>query len=202
VDPTRYERQIRAFHDIIGFERLGVAFENTVEGRSYAAIGDIRKMAGERNFEIVECHIKGDDAPAEEGDAAMIKCARELAPKTDAFYIIGQSVVNPKTLPEILAAMNAYKIPTFSQRGSKEVRQGVLLSIAKPSARGFAKFHGETIAKIISGAKPRDLNQIYGASPKIAFNKAAAKLIDLEADVYLLISETADEVYEEIEVNK
>ncbi|NJL59277.1 MAG: hypothetical protein HC887_06150 [Desulfobacteraceae bacterium] len=32
LDPARYVRQIYAFHDVIGFKKLGVAFQDTVDG--------------------------------------------------------------------------------------------------------------------------------------------------------------------------
>ena len=58
VDPLRYQRQIAMFHDIIGFTKLGMAFEDTIEGRSYAAITDVETMAAERGFEIEkELHL-------------------------------------------------------------------------------------------------------------------------------------------------
>ncbi len=53
LDPACYERQIRAFHDLLGFKKLGVPFEDSVTGRSYAAIEDIEKVAGERQFQII-----------------------------------------------------------------------------------------------------------------------------------------------------
>lgn len=149
IDPTRYKQQIQAFHDLFGFQKLGVAFEDSVKGRSYAAIADIETVAQERHFEVIECHSADTD------EIGAIACARELAPQIDAFYLTLRVAVNPNTLPEILAAMNAYQVPTFSQLGSQEVRHGVLLSVAKTGAKDFARFHAETIAKIINGAKPR-----------------------------------------------
>ncbi|HAO21202.1 MAG TPA: ABC transporter substrate-binding protein [Desulfobacteraceae bacterium] len=198
VDPTRYIRQIEAFHDIFDFKKLGVAFIDTDYGRSYAAIEDIRKIAKQRKFEIVECHtLPGTLTP--EVATSVIKCAQEIAPKIDAFYMTQQVGVNKETLPKILAAMNANKIPIFSQAGTDEVRRGVLLSIATPDFKLFGKFHAETIAKIFNGAKPRELNQVSEMPAKIAFNKAAARAADIRDDVYHLILKTADEVYEKIE---
>lgn len=193
-DPGKYVTQIRAFHDIFGFKRLGVAFENTVDGRSYAAIEDIQKIAGEREFKIVECHISET-----EPENAVVKCARELAPKIDAFYITLHRSVNKETLPKILAVMNARKIPTFSQSGPSEVRQGVLLSVADPNFKLLGKFHAKAIAKTINGAKPRDLNQILELPLKIAFNEATAKEIDLKDESYQLILKIADEIYNKTE---
>ncbi|MDM8524490.1 ABC transporter substrate binding protein [Desulfococcaceae bacterium HSG8] len=200
LDPTRYERQVRAFHDIIGFKKLGVTFTDTLAGRSYASIETIEKVARERNFKVVECSVEAGNAEAQE--LSVIKCANELALKIDAYYISIKAAVNQRTLPKILDAMNAHNIPTFSQARVKYVRQGVLLSIANPSKTELGRFHAKVIARVINGAKPRDLNMVYEAPVKIAFNKATAKIIDLKDDIYQLLSETADEVYEEIEVSK
>ena len=194
--PKRFERQIEAFHDVIGFEKLGVVYVDSLDGRSYAGLESIRNIAEKRKFKIVECPIEMHNTNETQGPLA-VQCSHELAPKIDAFYIPMMSAVNSKTLPKILSAMNAHKVPTFSQLGSEDVRHGVLLGISdSANFRGVGKFHAETIAKIINGAKPRELSQIYEFPRKIAFNKATAKMIDLGADIYDLISEVAEEVYE------
>ena len=50
VDPYRWDRQIRIFHDTIKFKKLGVAYENSVAGKSYASIDILDKVAKERGF--------------------------------------------------------------------------------------------------------------------------------------------------------
>ncbi len=202
VDPTRYARQIRAFHDVIEFEKLGVAFEDSTIGRSYAAIEDIETIAKERNFEVIECHVREHGVSTEETESDMISCARELAPKIDAFYFPASIGVTSDSLPHILAALNVYKIPTFSMSGVDQVRRGVLLSVALAKFEGAGKFYAETIAKIVHGAKPRGVNQIYEESVKIAFNAAAAMIIGLDPQTYNLLMGTAEEVYEEIETGE
>jgi ABC-type uncharacterized transport system substrate-binding protein len=62
VDPFRYDRQVRVFHDIVGFKKLGIAYEDSVEGKSYAAVEIIEKVAAERDFKIVKCFTKSDIA--------------------------------------------------------------------------------------------------------------------------------------------
>jgi len=199
VDPKRFERQIYAFHDLISFKKLGIAFIDSVSGRSYAAIDKIKKIAGERNFEIIECYVpEGGETP--ETNTKTVECARMLAPKIDAFYLIMMSGVNKETLPKIISAMNAAKVPVFSQFGSDEVRQGAIMSIAtSDNFKAYGKFHAQTVAKIINGAKPRDLDQLCEGTPKIAFNKAAAKAIDLKDEIYQLLINTADEIYDSID---
>ncbi|MDM8535560.1 ABC transporter substrate binding protein [Desulfobacterales bacterium HSG17] len=197
VDTERFERQIRAFHDIIGFKRLGVAYEDSRDGRSYAGIAYIEKVADERNFEIITCHTRHETSDKTLAEASVLQCTEILAPKIDAFYIIPGNGVTSRTLPLVLNTMNAHRIPTFSQITSREVRQGVLLSVSS-DIRVQAQRGAETIAKVLNGAKPRDLDQTFEEPVKILFNKATARKIGIKKDTYRLLSDMADEVYGDI----
>ena len=193
MDPTRYERQVRLFHDIIGFRKLGLAYENTPPGRTYAALEDVEKVAKERGFEIVRCFTKDDIPDAKEADQSVVKCCKELASRVDAVYLTLQRGVNKQNLPNILNILNAQRIPTFSQGGAEEVKYGVLLSIAQAEFRYVGKFHAESIAKIFNGAKPGDLGQIFEDPPKIAINLSTAQIIGYDPPVDIL--SVADEIY-------
>ncbi len=198
VDPTRYERMVRIFHDIIGFKKLGIAYEqDTVDGRTYAGIEDVKKVAKERGFEIVSCHAPFSDVSKEEAAKAVLKCHQELAPKVDAFYITVHRGVTREGFSKLLVPLNKHKLPTFSQLDSREVRIGALLSISRAGFKYIAKFHAETIAKIFNGAKPRDLEQVFEDPPRIAINLQAAQIIGYDPPVDLLGA--ADEIYEQIE---
>lgn len=202
LDPRRFERQVKIFHDIIGFKRLGVAYEDSVAGRSYAAIEDIEKVARERGFEIVRCYSLDHVSDRKLADESLVKCYKKLAPKIDAMYLTVQSGLNLANLPLLLAPLNKYKIPAFSQAGSREVKYGVLLSLATASTsfKYAARFHAEAMAKIFNGAKPRDLEQVYESPPKIAINLVTAQTIEWDPPVDILGA--ADEIYQEIETAK
>lgn len=198
VDPYRWDRQIRIFHDTIKFKRLGVAYENSVTGKSYASIDILDKVAKERGFEVVHCYTQSDIADQEAAGQSVIKCFNELVPKVDAIYVTVQGGVNAKSIPELVRIANEKKIPTFSQFGSKEVRYGFLMSISR--AGGFrpeGRFLAATAAQIWNGAKPRELNQIFEESPNIAINLRTAEIIGMYLYADLLAA--ADEIYREIE---
>jgi ABC-type uncharacterized transport system substrate-binding protein len=197
VDPNRYERQIRLFHDIIGFKKLGIPYEDSDAGRTYCSIDKIEKVAKELNFEIVRCNTKASTPNDQEAEESVIRCAEELAPKVDAFYITLQKGVNMKSLPKILAPLNEKKVPTFSQAGSHEVACGALLSIAQAGFKYEGRFYAETIARIFNGAKPRQVTQLFEDPPKIAINLATAKTINWDAPMDALAA--ADEIYEGLE---
>lgn len=201
IEPTRYEIQVQLFHDIIGFNTLGVVYDDTPEGRIYAAVDKIEMVAKERGFEIVPCFAEWAGAKSDaDATAKVLACHKKLAETVDAMYITTHRGVNPKTLAALLVPLNENKIPTFSQSGSQEVKRGVLLSIAQAGYKYAGEFHAEAIAKVFNGTKSRDLNQIFESPPKIAINLAVAAIIEYDPPVDILGA--ADEIYQDIESSK
>lgn len=201
VDPLRYERQIRVFHDIIDFKKLGVAYEDSVSGRSYAAIDLIEKVAAERGFKVVRCYTESDIADKERAGASVLACFRQLVKEVDAIYVTAQGGVNSDTIPQMVQLANDNGIPTFSQVGSQEVKYGFLLSISR--AEGFkpvGRFMAATAAKIFNGARPRELNQIFEEAPNLAINLRTAEKVGLY--LYAEVLAASDEIYREIEMPK
>ena len=71
------------------------------------------------------------------------------------------------------------------------------MSISKASFKYVGQFYAETLAKILNGAKPRQLDQIFEGPPKIAINLKTAEVIGYDPPVDVLGA--ADEIYQEIE---
>ena len=103
-------------------------------------------------------------------------------------------------MPQLMGHFLFNKIPTFSQRGTDEVKHGVLLSIARAGFKYVARFHAETIAKIFNGAKPRDLEQLFEDPPRIAINLKTAQIIGYDPTIDVL--GFSDEVFEDIAAAK
>lgn len=194
VDPVRYERQVRLFWEIIRFKKLGMAYEDSPTGRSYAAIADVRKIAAEKGFEILECFTLGPDYSISQREESVIECSNKLAPQVDAFYITIQVGVNSKTLPKILEPLERNKVVTFAMGRTEQVRQGVLMSLAQESFKPLGRFHATTMARIFNGAKPRDLPQAFEDTQEIAINLDTAKRIGFRVPLDVLAG--AKEVYE------
>ena len=196
IDPFRYERQVQIFYDIIGFQKLGIVYEDTVAGRSYAAIDKVEKVAKASGFEIISCYTKSDVADIKIAEESVIKCFHELGEKADAIYVTLQGGVSSRSIPELVKIANSYRIPTFSQSGSDEVKYGFLLSISLADWKYVGQYYAETFAKIFNGAKPRQLDQIFEDPQKIAINLKTAEIIGFDPPVDVLV--TADEFYQEI----
>jgi len=195
VDPSLYERQILIFHDVINFRKLGVAYENTVNGKSYAAVETIERISKQKGFEVVPCYTESDIANQKEAGASVLKCMHELSTQVDAIYVTQQGGVNSVTIPQIVEIANVNRIPTFSQAGSREVKEGIFMSISNSGFKYVGQFHASVIAKIFNGAKPRRLDQIFEGPPKVAINLKTAQLIGFDPPMVLLGA--ADELYRE-----
>jgi ABC-type uncharacterized transport system substrate-binding protein len=200
IDPFRYERQIRVFQEIIGFKKLGVAYEDTVDGRSYAAIDMIEKVAKERNFDIVRCFTKSDIADTAQAEESVTQCFEDLVKKADAIYVTVQGGVNKRSIPKLVKIANEHRIPTFSQSGSEEVKNGFFVSLSQAGFKYVGEFHALTIAKVFNGAQPNQLDQLFQEPPKIAINLKSAEIIGFDPPVVLLGA--ADEIFKEIEPPK
>lgn len=198
VDPDRYERQVRLFYDMVGFKTLGVVYENSTEGRTYAAIDAIEKATKERNLDIVFCEAPFSNVRKRIAQEKVAECYSKIAPKVDAVYITVHQGVTLANLPQIMAPLNEYKVPTFSMKGSEEVQHGALMSISQANFKYVGTFHAEVMAKILNGAKPRDINQIWRAPGKIALNLKTAQIIGFDPPVDILMA--SDEIYETIAV--
>lgn len=196
VDPEKYQRQIRLFHTVAGFKRLGIAFQDTPAGRTYAALDDVRKVAGELNFEVVECAYPIQKAYSEEERKRLLACHRSVAEKCDAFYLTIQTGVTLETLPELLAPFFEHRIPTFSQGRTFEVRHGVLMSLAQQNFRSVAKFHARIFSRILHGENPGGLPQLFEDKQEIAINLETAKKIGFNFPLDILAG--AKEIHEHI----
>lgn len=186
VYPNRHERQLRVFHEIMGFETLGVAYEDSVQGRGEAAIDFVEKVAGDRDFEVVHCHTVGDSSDVRMAEQSVVACFRELADKVDAIYVTPQRGVNRRSIPGLVRLTHDKGIPTFSQSGSEEVRLGFLVSLASADLEYIGTFHARNIAKVLSGASPGQLKQLLEEPSKISINLKTAELIGFDPPLVLI----------------
>jgi ABC-type uncharacterized transport system substrate-binding protein len=187
------------FHDMVGFKKLGVAYEDTVAGRSYAAVDAIEKVAADKGFEVIRCFTQSDISDQKMINKSVINCFEKLVTQVDAIYVTVQGGVNAKTIPKLVQLTHENKIPTFSQLGSTEVKQGFLLSIARKGGfKSAGRYFAALFAQIFNGARPRELSQVFEEDQNFAINLKTAEIIGFY--LYADIIAAADEIYRQIEV--
>lgn len=178
IDPYLYKRQIRTFHDLVGFKRLGIAYEDTEVGRSYAAIKFVKMVSQERGFEVVHCHTKSDIKDKRLAEKTVINCFNSLINEVDAIYVTHQGGVTINSIPVLLQIANKNKIPTFSQSGAAEVRNGFLFSYSRSVMRYIGAHNANNIGKVLNGISPNKIPLIFEEPLKLSINIKTAKAIN------------------------
>jgi len=177
VDPNRYARQLHMFHRIVGFDTLGIAFENTKEGRSYSAIDEAQQIAKERGFKLITCNVLNSMPDKTESDISCLKCFQALSKRADAVYVTALVCADTRT-KEVADIFKKARIPSFSMLGPKWVKEGILMSISSDSGySALSQYNADKFGKILNGTMPRRLNQILEDPLDIAINTATAKAI-------------------------
>ena len=197
-DPERYVRQARLFYEIARFKRLGVIYEDTPDGWTYANLNELTQVAHEQHFELVLCAAPDIGVSEAEALQGVQQCLAELAPKIDAMWI-GNAHRGFKTqaMPDLLAPLFKYNVASWSVSGSVQVARGVLLSISRRDLSGLGLWTARVVAQIFHGVKPRAIDQVYVMTSTIDINLETAHRIGFLLPEGLL--QVADERYEAIE---
>lgn len=195
MDEQRFERQIRAFYDIVKFRKLGMVYEESDNARIYSAVNEAESLAREKGFKIVRYYVREPRSPVEypeyyrEVQAAYNKLAAEV----DAVYVTIASLESEK-LAELFQPFYEQKIPVFSQLGNIEVENGALLTVSVMDETNIGRFGADSIGKCLLGAKPRELEQTFQSAPQITLNAEVAKKIGFKLPFELVM--VLDKVYE------
>lgn len=197
IDSEVYKQQIRLFHDMVGFKKLGIIYGNNADGILYGAVNDVEAVAKERFFEIVrDTNVKefvDDDTPE-----LYLAALRRIVNKVDAVYIGASTAVTEyNIMPQIVEILNKAKKPSFSLEGTIRVKDGILFSLSSGGLTRSGIWMATKISHVFGGALPRSLNQHFENIYSVAVNLDAAKKIDFKMPLDLLVN--SDEFYIDVD---
>lgn len=196
VEPGRYERQVAIFHDVFKFKRLGVVYEDTPDGRSSSGIPAVEKAARELDIELVPCTTTLNLPDLDQSFENLRRCVENLSTQCDAIYLTVNTGMQGHRIRELLQPIIAAGIPSFSQSGPGETKLGVLMSLAQTDFDDVGLFEANAVAKVLDGAKPRDVNQIFEGPLGLAINLKMAMLIGWNPPFEILAA--VDEIHQQI----
>lgn len=197
ADPGMYARQVRIFHQIVGFKKLGLIYSDTEIGRTYAALAEVREAARDLGFQIVPYTDVLEDPSDEKliplAEAKYLAGIESLAPRVDAIYLAIQAGLTNDSLPAIVRAVDKAGIPSFAMEGADLVKRGVLLGESNNVLSVEGLNSARKIPRILSGESPRLQPQKNTHTTHVAINLEAAEAIGFKVPVDLIL--TADEVF-------
>ncbi len=197
-DPERHYRQIRAFHNIVRFRRLGVIRDDTAQGRVYAHLDDLETAAREMGFALVVAEIPEEGLTDAQCVMEVARTIEQLAPQIDAFWVTDLRGSSARYMPEILDPLLVHKVPSWAPSDPEQVARGVMLGMPEQDIGQIGLFHARAMSAVFHGARPRDLPQTVEPRRAILVNQAVAERIDFALPPALTSPEVADRIFTEI----
>lgn len=193
VDLTRYRKQVEVLYDIFGFKKLGIIYEDSLEGRSYADLDNVQDVCDRLGVQLVRRNVKEnlteEDYLRYKND--MQKAFNDLSDEVDAFYLTAGNL-KAEELPPMFEPFYDHKVPVFSQLGGDEVAYGALISTAANYV-DIGRFGAQVISRSLHGENSRYIPATYEDTPKIIMNLDVAKRIEYTPDFEILL--IADKLY-------
>ena len=193
IVPDRFERMFMIFHEVVRFKNLGLIYPDSESGKKYTNLDAAKKISQERNFKITEYKLKNESS--KDCFAALKELSKQ---KIDAFFIPSLLCfdLEKNNLQPMMKFLREKKIPTFARNGSAYVRSGALMGFSTLDFTKRGDFISDQVIRILKGVKPRDLNMIDHAVPKISFNLKVAEEINFDPPFDILSA--TDEIYKKI----
>ncbi len=194
IDPDIYMQQVRLFHDIVGFSKLGIIYGDDEYGLLYGAVGAVEAVAKERSFEIVR-NTNVKEYMDDDTEELYLAALRDLVGKVDAVYIGASTAVTEyNIMPDIVKILNDAKIPSFSLEGTVRVKDGVLFSLSTLSGmKRSGIWMANKLTHILSGESARAQSQRFESVSSLAINIDTARKIGYKIPMDLLVN--SDEIY-------
>lgn len=189
----RFYRMFEIFHQVIGFQKLGLIYPDSESGKKYTNLEDAYKVAQKQGFEIIEYKLKKEDSKeCLNGLKSLVKKGME------AFFIPSLLCFDweKSDVEKLFIFLQEKSIPTFARNGSKDVKAGALMGFSTVDFTKRGEFLADKIIKILKGSKPRDLIMKDQAIPKISLNIAVAEKIGFDLPFDILAA--TDEIYQDI----
>jgi ABC-type uncharacterized transport system substrate-binding protein len=194
VEHNRTYQQIELFHHIFQFKKLGIAYEDSEQGRGTIALPQIRKAAKDLDFELVACNATLFADNAAFATANLIACHERLAKDgADAVFLTINNGMRMEAMGDILRPLLAARLPTYSQNGVDEVKYGALLSLSQANFSGHGMFAAKAVANMLNGESPRSQKQRYEESLSLAVNLRTAARVGWNLPMEILAA--VDEFY-------
>ncbi|MFO7751962.1 MAG: ABC transporter substrate binding protein, partial [Desulfobacteraceae bacterium] len=193
IVPGRYKRMFEIFHQVVGFEKLGLIYPDTESGGDYTNLESAREVAEAKGFDILEQEIE-----SEEVSAGLAGLEALVERGMDAFFIPSLLCFDweKADVDKLFTFLREKNIPTFARNGSRDVQAGALMGFSTIDFSKRGAFLADKIIRILEGESPGDLPMKDDAVPIISLNIHVAEQIGFNPPFDILAA--TDEIYREI----
>jgi len=189
TDPTKYQCQLRVFHEVYSFAGIGTVFyDETISGyKDYKASCDELGV----NLSVVQIDPLPSNPTNEDlesfNSSFLDACRKLLRDGIDAFLLTTDMVKNDEVFAQFQKIFDDAGVPVFVQTG-EWVAKGSLLTVSTYDAKELGLFVANAIGQILNGAKPEEIQQGYVSTPYLILNLDNAKKLGIMPPFEMLIS--------------
>ena len=189
VFPNRIKNQVEIFHRVFNFKKMGIAYDDSDAGRNSIGLKEIEQATHDLNIELVRCTNTFSIEDVNLAAERLAQCHKQLVQENvDAVYLTYNVALTKETMPKVLKPLLDAKLPTFSQQGKNDVRNGALMSVSDGSSdRLEGVICANLLSKIIDGVMPRKLKQSFNPQLKLYLNLHNACIIGWNPSLEVLV---------------
>ena len=180
VEPSLPLRQLKYYHSIKPFERLGVIIygDETISG-----VPDIERSAKEVGFTLVKYNIEEQPRETEEQReeyyALVEEKIEQMAQENiDAFFLTVDLINDTEYLMPFLSHFYNRNIPVYLMDDVSFVEAGAMMLISANDMENVGRFVADVIARTLNGEEAGSLPCVYTSAPSIYVNYEVARQID------------------------
>ena len=177
-DPTRFERQLLYYYDLIPFTNLGIIYYD----ENISSLGSYERVAETLGVNVSRYQISRIDVSSEESIEAYYRdlgeeFGRMVAQNIDAFMLTTDIIIDAARTADLLEVFTVNSIPVFVQVGEGFVRDGALMNVSAVDSEGLGIFGARTITQVLTGTPLHELSQEFRNSPYLNLNLDVAERI-------------------------
>lgn len=184
----------RTLSSALSVKKLGIMYNDTQEGRTYSNVTAAREVGREQGFTLIEYpYIDAEESTESctRGIDALIKAG------IDTFYVPslnGFDWDNKDPRP-LIKKLHSHGVKTFAQEGSIQVKHGILMGLALTNTQSLARFYAYKIGEKLQLLPPKNLTNDTIKTPTFTINLVAAKTLNLDFPLSLLVA--TDEIFDD-----
>lgn len=196
VEPSVPLRQLKYYHEILPFEKLGAVIYGD---EIISAVADQEQAAWEVGFERVQYHIEECPRETEEEKETYYSLVKEYYNKLvyedqiDAYFLTIDLINDLDRMDGLLEVFYQENIPVFLMDDENALKEGGLMLIAAYDFQNIGRFVSETVGMALYGEPLDQIPCVYQSSPYICLNLEVAKKIGFTPDFQFLLS--CDRIY-------
>ena len=179
VEPSLPLRQLKYYHSIKPFDRLGVIIygDETISG-----VPDIEKSAENIGFSLIKYNIEEQPRETEEEKEKYYELVeenvRQMAEEDiDAFFLTVDLINDMEYLMPLLSYFYDEGIPVYLMDDVSVVEAGALMLISANDMENVGRFVADVIARTLNGDEAGSLPCVYTSAPSIYVNYDVARQI-------------------------